>query len=157
MLRVRLIRAEPIVWPPARGQCPLCGLTDPPPSPATRYRGKPAHTTCLARAFPHAPLLTDLGVRLGGVVPRGWAYVAHIYSITDGVAHARALASCRRDDIRPGTVLLVAHRFGEVVEAVAFRGDPVESMGSFQIPLIHPWELGPGDWGRVYIRRVRAR
>jgi len=111
----------------------------------------------MARAFPPAPPLTDLGVRPDGVVPRGWVYVAHIDAIVDGAAHASALGRYRIGDIRPGTVLLVAHQFGTVVEAVVFKGDPVAPGGSFQIPLTDPWELGPGGWGGVHVRRVGGR
>jgi hypothetical protein len=156
ILRARLTLAEPSVWPPAAGQCPLCGLNRPVPEPASRYRGAPAHTTCLARAFPLPPLLSEIGVRPGAVVPRGWTYVAHVDEITNGAAHAHALNRYRPGDIRPGSVLLVARRFGEVVEAVAFRGDPVEPGGSLRIPLAEPWDLGQGEWAGIHVRRLRG-
>jgi hypothetical protein len=155
LLRARLILAEPRVWPPRPGACPLCDLAEPPPSPASRFRGVPAHQTCVARAFPPPPPLSDLGVRDGGVVPRGWSHVANIDAVTDGAAHAHTRGGYRRGDIRAGTVLLIAHRFGEVVEAVVFKGCPVGEGSSFQIPLVSGFTLSQGEWGMVCVRRLR--
>lgn len=157
MLRARLRLAEPVVWPPQPGVCPLCGRDRPAPSLASRYRGTPAHAHCVATAFPPAPPLDALGLTRGRPVPAwGWVYVAHIDSITDGVAHAHTIGSYRPGGIRPGTVLVVARRFGEVEEAVVYTGGPVGEHSAFQVPLSGGLTLGQGEWGRIHVRRLRG-
>lgn len=156
-LRARLILAEPAIWPPAPGQCPLCTLADPAPSLASRYRGDvPAHASCVARAFPPAPPLSELGLARGRPVPMfGWRYVAHIDEIQDGTAYAHTLAACKPGRIAPGSVLVVTQRFGEVEEAVVYTGDPLGRHAVFRVPLVGDFTLGQGEWGRIYVRRLR--
>lgn len=158
MLAARLILAEPRVWPAPPGVCPLCTLTDPAPSLASRYRGDaPAHVTCVARAFPAPPPLSDLGLRQGRPVPAfGWRYVAHIDATADGIAYATTLAACKPGRIRTGSVLVVARRFAEVEEAVVYTGEPLDRNATFRVPLTCGLTLGQGEWGRIYIRRMRG-
>lgn len=157
ILVARLILAEPRVWPAPDGVCPLCTLADPAPGLASRYRGVPAHVTCVVRAFPPPPLLSDLGLARGKPVPAfGWRYIGHIDEISDGTAHAHTLGSYRPGGIRPGSVLVVARRFGEVEEAVVYTGDPVGAHAAFQVPLAGGMSLGQGEWGRIYVRRMRG-
>lgn len=157
LLLARLRLARPKVWPPAPGQCPLCGRRSPKPAPAARYQGAPAHDACLSVAFPPVPPLTDLGVRPDGVVPFGFSYVAQITHTMGDTAYAAALPACRPTDLVPGAVLLIATRFGQVLQALVYRGEPVTRGFGFQLPLAVPLELGPGEWGRVCVRRPRGR
>lgn len=156
ILRYRLWLAQPAVWPCADGQCPLCGDSDPAPTAASRYRGVAAHPFCAGKAFPPLSLAT-LGLRVGGRVPHGWPYVAIVEHVDDTAAHARTLGAYRDGETRPGSVLLVAGRFGELLDAVAYRGEPVASGAGFLVPLSAPLELGPADFLRVHIRRFPQR
>jgi hypothetical protein len=90
-------------------------------------------------------------------VPRGWPYVAIIEHVTDSAAHARTLGSYRPGSIRPGSVLLIAHQFGELAEAVVYRGGPVGEHSAFLVPLASPLALEPGRFARVHARRAKGR